>query len=226
MRVAIHQPNYLPWCGFFAKMRACDVFVFLDDAAFSKGSYVPRTKVRTPDGDSWLTVPTKAHGGEPIRSVEIADGNWPTKHLRTLRQNYSKAQFGGEVLAVLQNHYAAAGDHLAVFNERLIRSVAEYLDLKVEFARSSEIQTGLTSDDRLVEIVRRVGGRTYISGAGGTKYQDPEKFTAAGLKLEVRRYHPVAYAADGFAFQPGLSIVDALFIKGRSAVDLLTYGDG
>ena len=223
MKVAIHQPNFLPWCGWFAKLDACDVFILLDDAQMSKGSYVSRTKIRSNDGEHWLTVPTRLHDAPRIVDVEIANGNWTKKHLATLRQTYAKAPLVHEVMAVLEPIYAGAGANLSSFNQRLIEAVASYLGIDKPMHLSSSFDVRSTSDDRLIELIHKVGGTHYISGRGGANYQDPAKFSAAGIELDVRTYTPVPYEAPRFQFMPGLSIVDALFVRGKGARDLLRY---
>ena len=223
MKVAIHQPNFLPWCGWFAKLEACDIFILLDDAQMSKGSYVSRTKIRSQDGEQWLTVPTRVHDAPRIAEVEIANGSWAKKHLATLQQTYAKAPFVAEVITVLERIYAEPSANLSGFNQRLIEVVTAYLGIERPMRLSSSLDVQATSDDRLIQLIRKVGGTHYISGQGGANYQDPTKFTAAGIELDVRIYTPIAYDAPRFPFLPGLSIVDALFVRGRSARDLLRY---
>ena len=223
MKVAIHQPNFLPWCGWFAKLDACDVFILLDDAQMSKGSYVSRTRIRSKDGEHWLTVPTRVHDAPRIADVEIAAGNWTKKHLATLQQTYAKAPFVDQVMRILEPIYAAAGTNLSDFNRRLIGAVAAYLGIDKPMHLSSSFDVRAASDDRLIELIRKVGGTQYISGRGGSNYQDPAKFAAAGIELDVRVYSPVPYEGPRFPFMPGLSIVDALFVRGKGARELLRY---
>lgn len=224
MKVAIHQPNYLPWCGYFAKALAADLFIILDDAAMSNGrTYVSRTKIRSGEESRWLTVPTAVRGNPPIREVKFADSAWPTKHLASLRHTYRNAPCFDEVMDLLEPAYANAGEMLAEFNFALIRRIVDYLGLTTEFRQSSDFAVETTSDDRLIDLVRKSGGSCYLSGKGGTNYQDPAKFAAAGIGLDVRVYDPVPYEAKGFPFIPGLSIVDCMFVMGRRAAGLLRY---
>lgn len=223
MKVAIHQPNYLPWCGYFAKMSACDVFVFLDDAQMSKGSYVSRTKIRSKGGPQWLTVPTSVHDRPIIADVAIAGGDWTKKHVATIRQTYSKAPYFDEVMAILEPAYQATAANLSQHNRRLIAAISDYLGLGCRQYLSSSFDIQNSSDDRLIELIQKVGGTHYISGRGGANYQDPGKFKAAGIELEVCEYSPIPYDAPRYPFVPGLSIVDTLFIRGKAARDLLRY---
>lgn len=226
MRVAIHQPNYAPWCGYFAKMRACDVFVFLDDVQMPSGrSYVSRCRVRTAQGPLWLTVPTHHAPEEPIRDVRFADPRWPRKHLGTLQTHYGRATHAREVLDLLAPLYADPGEHLGAFNMRLVRAVAGYLGLPCRFDVSSSLSLPeqAQGDDRLLGIAAALRATTYVSGQGGQNYQDPEKFARRGIALEVRAYQPVPYPQIHGAFEPGLSVLDALCHLGRETLALLAY---
>src|SRR5687767_10206684 len=124
MRVAIHQPNYAPWCGYFAKLLHADVFILLDDAQLPLGrSYVSRTRVLGPDGPRWLSVPVLRQSGQAITDVRFADCNWPRQHLGTLRAGHARAPYFDEIWALLEPIYAAPGSYLAPFNQRLITAL-------------------------------------------------------------------------------------------------------
>jgi hypothetical protein len=224
MKVAIHQPNYLPWCGYFAKIRECDAFIILDDVQMPRGrSYVSRTKIRSNVESKWLTAPTKVHDDPVIADVILAEENWAKKHLATLRHTYSKAPHFAEVMAILEPVYGFAGVKLGQVNRCFISAILDYLELERPTCLSSSLDVQSASDDRLIELILKVGGTHYISGRGGANYQNPDKFRDAGIGLEVNEYAPLPYDAPHFPFVPGLSIVDALFIKGRKARDLLHY---
>ena len=223
-RVGIHQPNYAPWAGYFAKIASSDVFVFLDNVQMPKGrSYVYRTSVPAPDGTAWLSVPTSAPSGSPIDEVRFADDAWGTKHLDRLRSIYRRAPAWREVSELIEPVYTAPGDRLAEFNIRLIRTVAGYLGLAPRWERSSALSSEGTADDRLISLTELVGGDTYVSGTGGQNYQSGEKFAAVGIALEVHEYRPVPYRQFDQAFTPGLTILDALFHLGRDARGILEY---
>jgi len=225
MKLGVHQPNYAPWCGYFAKIRACDVFVFLDDAEISTGqSYVYRTRVRSENGPIWLSVPTHRALHESIGSVRFADRKWATKHRNRLQASYRLAPFFSEVFAILEPIYDAPGETLADFNIRLIRAIADYLGIHCRWERASSFAISETRDDRHVALAHAVGADTYVSGKGGGKYQDPTVFDAAGVRLEVREYVAVPYPqVQGGKFEAGLSVLDAMFNVGGEARSLLSY---
>ena len=233
MRVAIHQPNYAPWCGYFTKLRCAEVFIWLDDAQLPLGrSYVSRTRVLGPNGPLWLSVPVIRHREQSIAEARMVDRRWPRQHLATLRAGYARTPFFDEIWTLIEPIYeeqTGLDAGLAAFNERLIEAVARYLDIDLparRLVRSSQFQLTSRGDERLVDLVRAVGGDVYLSGPGGANYQDPARFAAAGIALEVRSYEPITYPQRGVCeFVPGLSILDALFQLGRDARQLLVYSD-
>jgi hypothetical protein len=222
--VAIHQPNYAPWCGYFAKMRHCDVFILLDDVQMPGGqSYVYRTKIASHSGPRWLSVPTRYHLGDSITQVQFADDRWNHKHLGTLRGEYGRSPFFKEVWSIIAPIYENAFGSLADFNQRLIVDLAAYLGLNCRICRSSELNVPGTSDDRLIALIEAVGGTQYLSGKGGQNYQDPKKFCSRGIDLNVRTYLPTSYIQIHGDPIFGLSILDAIFNLGKDAIGLLTY---
>jgi len=225
MRLAIHQPNYAPWCGYFAKMKQSDILVFLDDAQMpGKQSYVYRTRIRKDrDNPQWLSVPTRFSLGDPIKDVMFADPEWALVHMRKLRAVYARCPYFREVLALLEPVYHDPGEYLSLFNQTMIREIADYLGLKCRFEISSQLRPEGKSDDRLISLARILGADTYVSGKGGQSYQNPDKFRAAGIKLEIRCYVPIPYDQVQGEFLPGLSILDALFHLGRRTIDLLDH---
>ena len=222
-RVGIHQPNYAPWAGYFAKIAASDVFVFLDDVPLSKGSYTYRTSIPSQDGTAWLSQPTAGPSGSRIDEVGFANEVWARKHLERLRHLYARAPHASTVLALIEPIYTAPGDRLADFNIRLIRAIADFLGLAPRWERSRELRPDGTADDRLVSLVELVEGDTYVSGPGGLNYQSEDTFRRAGVALEVHEYRPVPYPQRREPFAPGLTFLDALFNVGREANRLLEY---
>ena len=92
--IAIHQPNFIPWIGYFAKILAADEFIFLDTPQFSKGSFQNRVQIKTPQGSTWLTANVKKEKESfvPSNIVKLADfDRWKVKHLKTIQANYSKS---------------------------------------------------------------------------------------------------------------------------------------
>lgn len=223
MIVAVHQPNYLPWLGYFAKMARADLFVFLDDVQFSKGSYTNRVQIARGGQPVWLTVPVRHDFGAAISAVEIARADWVRAHADALRQAYRHARCFKEVSAELEPWLAVASGRLAIVNMHLIERIALRLGLAARILASSSLGIASdTPDARLADIVDRIApGGTYISGGGGAKYQSDEVFASRGVRLDYSDFRPEPYERSGEDFIPGLSIVDALFHLGFEATAAL-----
>jgi hypothetical protein len=219
--VAIHQPNYLPWPGFFAKAAQAEVLVLYDTVQFEKRGYTNRVQIKASDGvPRWLTQPVISKGRyyQEVREVQFAEPDWWVQHGKTLRLNYKRAAYFDQYFPDLEERLKACGPDMSSCNENLIAWVCQVLDLRVRLVRASTLP--VVSDDpteRLIRLVQAVGGDTYISGAGGFNYQDLEAFDRAGIRVLARRSTTPTYPQLWGEFAPGLSIVDLLFNCGPSS---------
>lgn len=228
LAVACHQPNFLPWAGYFSKLVHCDCFVVLDDVQMPTGrSYVSRTRIADGDDARWLTVPVTRESTSKILDVKLAaDSKWRNKHLGSVRQVLSKAPFRDDVLALMQVPYESGHETLAELNLDLLQRILAYLGIRRRVVRSSAFNVRSISDQRLLDLVLSVGGTQYLSGKGGQNYQEPKKFVDAGVTLDVREYRPIEYARGSDPFVAGLSIIDLIGWCGPKAVDYLRYDAG
>jgi hypothetical protein len=222
--VAIHQPNLLPWLGYFYKLARADRFVFLDGVPFAKGSYTNRVQVKAATGPQWLTVPvlTKGKLGQPI--VEVAcneNAGWRKKMMATLETNYRRCPHYQPYADGIRQVLSAAEDRLAEINIRLIRYVAEQLDIATATTRSSQMPCPGKATDLLIALCKELGAETYLSGSGGANYQDEIAFRAAGIELIYANYQHPTYPQAFGPFAPGLSIVDLLFNCGPDSAAIV-----
>lgn len=217
--VACHQPNFLPWLGYFAKMARCDVFVLLDDVQFTQGAnrhnWTSRVRIGTSQGAQWLGIPVRraGEGAQPILDLrsDPNDKRWLTKMLSTLELAYRKMPHAADELPPLLDIIARHDGSVCETNIGLIDHVAQRLDLPARRVRSSTLNVAASSTDRLVELTLAQGGDAYLSGDGADDYQVVERFQAAGIVLrKVGFQHPVYPQRKGQPFVPGLSVVDAL----------------
>ncbi len=224
--VAVHQPNFFPWLGWFYKLANADVFVLLDDAQFSRGSWTNRSRILVNGTPAWMTVPVVRAGrsGEEIREVRINESTpWRDKLCKTLENNYRRAPAFADLYPLVEELVSNPADGLAVYNESALRAIAEHLGLDSgRLARSSELDVPGRATARLVELVRRVEGDTYLSGGGAAGYQVDEEFEAAGIRVVRSDFEPRPYDQRSPEFVPGLSIVDVLLNCGfRGTASLL-----
>ena len=225
MIVAIHQPNYLPWCGYFAKLVAADVFVVLDDVLLSNGrSFVSRTAVLGPHGRQWLSAPISRAGTPAIAEARFAGSHWASQHLRALHAMYGHAAYAKVLLEPLRALYSAPAERIADFNLSAIAQLCSLLGLKTPVVRASKLGVPGNGSRHLLGLVQAVGGTTYLSGPSGRNYLEPAVFREAGVDIRYGEYVATPYPQDRAEFVPALSIVDALCHIGPAATrELLSY---
>jgi len=227
MVVGIHQPNFLPWLGYFYKVMRSDRFVFLDNAQYTKNSFINRNRIRTQKGVQWLTVPVLAKGrfGQMITEVEMVwDTDWRHRHLQTLITTYGRAPFFHEVFAIFESSYHSINrkNTLADFNILLIQKVCDYLGVEASCVRASELEPGGQGTDLLVSLCRELGATAYLSGSGAAKYQDDSKFAAVGIEVRRSMFHAKPYSQLWGQFVENLSVIDAMMNCGQAARELIT----
>ena len=228
--VAIHQPNFLPWLGYFDKVARADAFVLLDHVQFPKkgGTWINRVKMLVSGGAAWVTVPIDRsyHGERSIREMRIDESKpWREKTLRTIQASYGRAPHFDAVFPRISELLGAPTDSLAELNEAAIRALTAELGLGPEkLVRSSELEPEGAATAMLVSIVQALDGDAYLAGGGAEGYQKDERFAAAGIELVRQEFEPRPYPQPGESFVPGLSVVDALFNLGFGGTAALARG--
>jgi hypothetical protein len=203
-----------------------DRFVFLDSVQYTKNSFINRNRIKTPNGEAWLTVPVVTSGkfGQSIAATDIdMKHDWTRKHLQTLRSNYGRAAHFADVFSRLEALYARLrpGITIAEFNRWLIDEVCDYLGLHPQVSRSGSLAVDGAATDLLISICRAVNADVYLAGKGSANYQEDEKFAANGIRVEKSQFVPQPYPQLWGEFLPSLSILDALFNCGRQTRELL-----
>ncbi|HOC02761.1 MAG TPA: WbqC family protein [bacterium] len=225
--IGIHQPNFLPWLGYFYKITKSDIFVLLDNVQYTKNSFINRNKIKTSQGDHWLTVPVSFKFGDLIKDVTIDNNiDWRKKHLKTFELNYKKAPHFDEIYNFLERvYYKKEWIFLADFNIELIVEICCFLDMNKKFIKASSLNILGKSTDLLINIVKNLNGDIYLSGKGGQQYQDESKFNKENIKLIYSDFkHPVYRQLWG-EFIENLSIIDILFNLGKESKIFLTKVD-
>jgi WbqC-like protein len=232
MLVAIHQPNFLPWLGWFDKLARADVFILLDTAAHQHtgSNYTNRVKIMAGGEPRWITIPV-ARGSDQRSRIDrlrvAGNGVWRRKMRATFEQSYAKAPYFDGAMPIVDSMLAAETDLLCELNLIALGAIAAALGLPSErMLRASTIagegEAENTGTDRLVALVRAVGGDAYLAGHGADGYQEDERFAAAGITVEYQHYHPPPYRQlHAGAFVPGLSAIDALMNLGGDAASLI-----
>ena len=215
MIVAIHQPNFLPWLGYFDKMNRSDLLILLDTVPFTKGGFQNRVQFRGRQGPLWLTIPVLTAGrlGQPTREVAIDPaGKWRTDHLKTLQANYAKAPGWRTLMPQIARLYEDPGSLLAPFATRGIMLLRDHLGIRTPVLAASGLDCRGSGSELLLNLVQAVGGTTYLSGPSGRTYLDAGLFERAGIGLAFHAFTPQA----GPPGLPGLSTLDFLLMGGRA----------
>jgi hypothetical protein len=218
--IAILQPGYLPWLGFFDQMRRADVFVYYDDVQYDKHGWRNRNRIKTHQGPLWLSVPVRHSGlGSPrILEVEIDNRTgWGRKHVASLRQAYADAPHASEYLPAIEEIVRRPWQRLVELDIVLADALGSMLGVTAARVRSSELGIAGERSDRLLSICRHFGGGTYLSGDAAKSYLDVELFERHDVAVQWQEFsHPV-YPQQHGAFVPYLSALDLLLNCGADS---------
>ena len=223
--VAIHQPNFFPWLGYFDKIARSDVFILLDHVQFQKtgGTWSNRVKLLVGVESRWVTAPIvrNYHGVLAINEMEFQANNpWREKLLKSLVANYTRAPFFKETMGFIEPLILNSENNLARYNGTAVMAIAKHLGLPTEKLRwSSEMGVDQYASEMLISLTRAVDGNTYMCGGGAEGYQEDTAFAEAGIDLVYQNFqHPVYIQSGSKEFVPGLSIIDALMNIGLDEV--------
>ena len=225
MIISGHQPNYLPWLGYFHKMMSCDLFIILDDVNYSRSEITNKNKIKGPEGARLLTVP-RNRNLKPclIKDVTVAkDNNWHQNHWHSLRTCYTRSPYWQEYKNLLLPIYTNPGENLAQLNLRLIDIIREVLEIKTPLVLSSEI-SGIKGNKgtRIMNICKYFNADIYLSGTGARAYNDEMDFERNNIRLVYQEFEHPVYPQLWGNFIPGLSAVDLIFNCGPQSKDYLT----
>lgn len=222
MILAAHQPNFLPWLGYFHKMAHADMFVLLDLCQVSKNSYANRVKVKGPNCDFWLTLPMGGDWPYTYSEAQVKDRRQIEKVRKAIVNCYGRARFyDHSVCTILET---ARGASLAAINGTLIRWAHGVLGLDTEIVLQSDLGIVADKTTLLQELCQAVGADTYLSGQGARKYNDPAEFAQFGIKLRYDDFKCPEYPQMWGEFIPNLSIIDLLFNCGPESRGVLLSG--
>jgi hypothetical protein len=223
MIVAVHQPQYLPWLGYFDKIDRADVFVLLDTVQFKKNEWQNRNRIKTVDGWQWLTVPVTYKFPQRIAEVGInnRDG-WQRKQRQAILSNYRKAPCWDSFAPLIEEILAPRWNYLAPLNIFTVKRLVQILGIATPLYVASELGVFPEDpDERLIAIVKHFGADTYLAGSGGRDYMDLDRYACHGLEVLFQEYrHPVYEQLFG-PFEPFLSVLDLLFNHGRESLKIL-----
>jgi len=229
MKVAISQPTYLPWIGYFDLIDQVDTFVFLDDVQFEKQSWQQRNRIKTPTGLQWLTVPVIFRGrfGQLINEVEIRDREFWRHHLRAIELNYRRAPFFDQYfddLCLRLN--CTEGTRLVDLNIRLIEWLLDTLGIRTRRLTSSHLKQAGKRVELLGNLCAALDATQYVSPLGATSYllEGTDAPLGTAVELLFQHYEHPHYRQLFPPFRPQACILDLLFNEGDRSLEILRSG--
>jgi len=228
MKVSVHQPQYLPWLGYFDKIINSDIFVFLDCVQYKHREFQNRNRIRTQKGWMWLTVPVITHNAREQLVSQTKINNafpWQRRHLNAIKNSYGKTPYFEKYFPFFENIYNKKWDRLIELNLTIINYILCQLRVKTNIMFESDIKTSSTGTNRIIEICKKINADTYLSGIGGKNYLKQELFTKENISLEYKTFkHPVydqINTSSAEQFQPFMSIIDLIFMYGEKSREIL-----
>ncbi len=223
MIIAVHQPQYLPWLGYFDKIDRSDVFVLLDTVQFKKNEWQNRNRIKTAQGAQWITVPVLYHFPQLIQDVEINNREkWQHKQRQTLLSNYRKAPCWSMLEPFFEEIFSSQWDTIAKLNVHAVKRLAAIIGIETPLFVASDM--GIfpeDPDERLIAITRHFGADAYLAGSGGHGYMDLEKYREGVVDVIFQEYrHPVYEQLYG-DFEPFMSVIDLIFNHGKESLNII-----
>ncbi|WP_028621821.1 WbqC family protein [Pseudomonas sp. Ant30-3] len=221
-KIAVVQSNYIPWKGYFDLMRSVDAFILYDDVQYTRCDWRNRNKIKTAQGEHWLSIPVRKKGllGQLINEVQISNQGWAEAHWKTIQQSYRRAACFSQMEAPIRALYEQAADltHLSRINHLFIAGLCPLLGIHTPLYRSEELGGAEGRNERLIHLCQALGAREYLSGPAASCYLDEAAFAAAGITVSYMSYagypeYPQVYGD----FQHALSVIDLLLNTGADA---------
>jgi hypothetical protein len=226
--VAIHQPNFFPWLGYFNKIARADIFIIMDNVQFPKkgGTWSNRVQLAVNRKATWVTMPVVRafHGNRNINEIQIDNTtSWRENLLKTVQNNYGRTPFFGQLFPLFTDMVNNPTEKLAEYNQASIKVISKTLGLDIsKVVLGSTLKVEGAATDLLISMTLAVGGTAYLAGGGAGGYQEDEKFEAEGINLIYQNFiHPIYPQYNTTEFTPGLSIIDALMNIGFDGVKTL-----
>lgn len=217
-KVAIMQPTFIPWLGYFSLIKSVDTFVFLDDVQFNKRSWQQRNRINSQNGEAMISVSvfTKNMNKQLIKDVQIQDvKTFVNKFKSTLKHNYSKAPYYSEVMLSINENHSSVCENLCDFNINYIIGISNRLNTGTKFLRSSSLNTSGSKSEKLLNICKKIGDCQYVSVPGSIEYIKEEAvFSKSPIDVVEFVFNHPKYETIHKPFLEYMSILDVLMNQG------------
>lgn len=229
-KIAIMQPTYLSWLGYFALMSHVDCFVYLDDVQFAKRSWQQRNQIKTPNGSMWLTVPviTKGKRDQLLKEVMIdQNSDFRTSHMKSIKQYYARSRYFEYFFPSIERVYSGCqSNSLVDLNISLIDNFRDILNIETQVHCSSHLIASGKKSTYLLDICSELGCNEYISPPGSSNYLDQaaQDFQNKDIEIKYFNYNHPVYSQPYQPFLPYMSILDLIFNEGPNSREIIDSG--
>lgn len=222
MIITVHQPQFIPWLGYFDKIRRADIFVILDNVQYKKNEWQNRNRIKTAQGWQWLTIPVSYKFPQKINTICIDNKtDWRKKHLYSIVTNYSKAKYFDRYIGFFEDMYKRDWKYLIDINIFTIKFILNSLHIEKEIILSSKIMSRDDPNERLIDICQHLKADTYLAGEGGANYMDINKFEANAVKVIFQKFNHPSYNQLFGNFEPYMSAIDLIFNHGEEGINII-----
>jgi WbqC-like protein family len=224
MKVAIMQPYFLPYIGYFQLINAVDVFVVYDNIQFSKKGWFHRNRMLQNGADTYFTLPLKSDSDYLDVNQRFLADSWATnereKMLRKFKENYRKAPFLAANWPIIEDILSFENNNLFEFNLYSLKKTCDLLGIKTEIKISSavDIDHSLKGQEKVLAICTALKADSYINPIGGMELYDNQTFESKNIRLAFLKARLPIYPQFTNDFVPALSILDALMFNDIAAI--------
>ena len=227
MRVGIIQSNYIPWRGYFDFINSVDLFIFHDDLQYTKQDWRNRNKIKVwPQGTTWLTVPVKHERTDQLICETKIDytKDWRKDHINRFTASCRQSPFLEDALSIFDYGFSSNAETISELNIRLIFAICEYYRIETPKMDSRVLNLKGSKSERLIEMLTKVGAKTYVSGPVAKQYLDEDLFKENNIALEYKEYEYPWYRQMHGDFDPNVTIMDTIANCGPERKYILLRG--
>lgn len=223
MKLAIMQPYFMPYIGYFQLINAVDVFVVYDNIQFTKKGWFHRNRILVNGRDKMFSVPLKKDSDYLyVAQRELAESfdNESKKIIRKIKAAYQKAPYYKEVMPLVKECFQRGSGNLFDFIHTSLKLLTQFLqiDTKMIISSSIDIDHTLKSKDKVLAICKNLNADIYINAIGGQKLYVAEAFRNEGIELRFIKTKPIEYKQFDNEFVPWLSIIDLMMFNSKEEI--------
>jgi hypothetical protein len=221
MRLAVMQPYFFPYLGYWQLIRSVDRFVIFDDVNYKVRGWINRNRILVNSEPTYVTVPlSQASQNKLISQISLDPSPWRGKLLRTIEGAYSSAPCFQEVFPLIESLVQHEADNLSAYLAFQLQALSMSLGLTAQFVLSSRryADSGLSGQARVIDICKQEGATQYWNLPGGRDLYDAVRFADAGIDLRFISSGDQPYPQRGPGYVPGLSVIDMLMELGPGEV--------